>query len=215
MAQMVRPQHASRDLRMGLFIALDRESATYQSKLRGNGQTGRGNGNAARPVSRTHDELLTAVVALKDSVAIPVLANSLGTGMTPVRALVEFGPTAVASTLRVTNASASEHEQVADGLLTLRLIVENAALRPLTPSARARVHDAAASRLNGAQSVDVLERAIDLGVVLGDADLRLTVEKLASSGAEVEQRGIPPNRVAQVQRIARQRLDGVPAQPRR
>jgi hypothetical protein len=115
LAQMVRPEYVTRELRIGLVIALDAEGARYQAQLRTNRHAGRGNGAAERPVSVTHDRLLTTVVALKDTMAIPALSMSLGTGMTPIRALVDFGQPAAAMTLRVANAPA-EHQQVADAL---------------------------------------------------------------------------------------------------
>ena len=214
LAQMVRPQYVSPELRNGLVVALDREGAVYQALLRTIRQAGRGNGAAARPVSVTHDRVLTTVAALKDTMAIPALAMSLGTGMTPVRALTEFGEPATAMTLRVANAPA-EHEQVADALLVLRLMAENASLRPLAPATHVEMHSVAANRLTGAQSLDVLSRAIDLAIVLGDADLRQTVAAIASSPSEVRRRGISDaNQVAQVQRQARDRLNGVPSIPR-
>jgi hypothetical protein len=206
MAQMVQPKYASKELRFGLVVALDREAAAYQQRLRT---------EPGRPVSRYHDVLLTTVVALKDSVTIPVLAHSLGTGMAPIRALADFGPTAVTAALSVANASRGESEQVADGLLTLRLIVENSP-RPLNEEKRARVHSATATRLTGRQSLDVLLRAIDLAVVLGDADLRQTVGRLANSASEVRQRGVDDaSAIAKAQQQARDRLAGVPPQPRR
>jgi hypothetical protein len=208
MAQMVQPQYATKELRFGLVVALDREAAAYQQRLRNEP----GNG---RPVSRYHDVLLTTVIALKDSVTIPVLAHSLGTGMAPIRALAEFGPTGVSAALSVANAASSESEQVADGLLTLRLIVENSP-RPLNEEKRARVHSATVTRLSGRQPLEVLLRAIDLAVVLGDADLRQTVGRLANSAREVRQRGVEDaNAIAKAQQQARDRLAGVPAQPRR
>jgi hypothetical protein len=213
LAQMVRPEHVGPELRIGLVIALDGEGATYQAHLRSNRQAGRGNG-AARSVSVTHDRLLTTVAALKDTMAIPALAMSLGTGMTPVRALTEFGQPAAAMTLRVASAPA-EHQQVADALLVLRLMAENVSLRPLTPATRAQMHAVAASHLSGTQPFDVLWRTIDLAVVLGDADLRQTVAALATDQREAGRRGIQDaSEAAELQRQARDRLAGVPAQPR-
>ena len=214
MAQMVRPQYASKELRIGLIVSLDVEGAAYQAHLRANRQAGRGNGASARPVSVAHDRLLTTVAALKDTMAIPALAMSLGTGMTPIRALTEFGQPATTMTLRVANAP-TEHEQVADALLVLRLMAENVSVRPLTPATHAQLHAVAAKRLTGAQSLDVVLRAIDLAIVLGDADLRQTVTALAANPGEAHRRGIQDaNQIAQVQRQARDRLAGVPAQPR-
>ena len=215
MAQMVRPQYASSDLRFGLVFALSREAADYQSRLRASRLAGSGAVKVGRPVSKVHDQLLTAVVALNDSISIPALANSLGTGMTPIRALVGFGQGATVSTLRVTNASTSEHEQVADGLLTLRLMVDNATHKPLTAAIRTRIHDAATSRLSGTQSLDVLLRAIDLAIALGDGELRQTVAVLAANRDEVQRRGIQSaSQIDQVQARAHDRLAGIPAQPR-
>jgi hypothetical protein len=97
----------------------------------------------------------------------------------------------------------------------LRLIVENSP-RPLNGEKRARVHSATATRLRERQSLDVLLRAIDLAVVLGDADLRQTVGRLANSANELRQRGVEdPSAIAKAQQHARDRLAGVPPQPRR
>ena len=55
------------------------------------------------------------------------------------------------------------------------------------PRSISRLHDVAASRLSGAQSLGVVLRAIDLAIVLGDADLRQIVSAVAKSSGSAFQ----------------------------
>lgn len=59
MAQEVRPENTSKDLRVAIVFALERESAAYQQRLLSTHGGGRGSAERARPVSAAHDRLIT------------------------------------------------------------------------------------------------------------------------------------------------------------
>lgn len=218
MARMVRPEHVSSGLRLALALALNRETAAYEADIRSTAATAGSSTLSGTPREwRLHAELLQTVVALDDPRTTPFLARNLGTNLLAVRALANFGQTAASSVLAVTNSDNSSDVKVGGGLIALRMMIENASATPLSTETRARVRQAAVQFLGGERSQHlILWRAIDLAIALGDTDLRAKVRAIAGNPDEVRARGIQdPTLVAQTQQRARDRLAGVPAQPRR
>jgi hypothetical protein len=104
---------------------------------------------------------------------------------------------------------------VDDGLRTLRLIVEGASTRSLSPDTLDQIPRAAQQRVTRKQYFTSLWYAIDLAVALNDPNLRRIVESLASNRNEVIARGVEdPKLIEQTQKRAAERLAGVPALPR-
>lgn len=132
------------------------------------------------------------VSQLEDPQAIPALAGALGSGSTLVPdALADFGERAAGAVLRVvTDPATRRREAVADGLLSLRFMVEGGAARPLSAGTLDEIRRAAKQRLTGKQYAPTLWKAIDLAVVLGDPELRRIVESIAADTSEIVARGI-------------------------
>ncbi len=150
------------------------------------------------------------VSQLGDPMAIPALAGALGTGSTLVQdALADFGERAAPDVLRVVTDPASLNEAVDDGLISLRFMIEGRAARPLSVGTVDAIRRAAKQRLTGKQYFTTVWRAIDLAVVLKDADLRRIVESLAASRDSVAARGIDDAEFIQLtQKRAAGRLAG-------
>ena len=155
------------------------------------------------------------VAELQDQRAIPALSQPTGCFLPAIRALAAFGERAVAELVRVVTSPTSHYREVDYALLPLRFIVEASERHPLSDHALDRIRDAAEQRLTGEQDFTVLWRAIDLAVVLEDAELRQIVERLAADRNEVIGRGISsPDLIEGTQKRAADRLAGLPPLPR-
>lgn len=155
-----------------------------------------------------------AVAELKDPATIPVLAGALG-DFNLIQALADFGEQAVSAVVAVVKSPKSHYSSVDDGLRVLRFVVEQQQSRPLSPTTFTLIRQAAENRLSGPQNFTTLWYAIDLAAVLGDNDLKRTIEDIANYPSEVTARGvINPRLIAQTQKRAADRLAGVPALPR-
>jgi hypothetical protein len=155
-----------------------------------------------------------AVADLRDAAAIPAMAGALGS-FSLIQPLAEFGQQAAPAVLGIVTSSTSHYSAVNDGLRVLRLMVERQQSRPLSPGTLAQIRQAARQRLSGQQYFTTLWYTIDLAAVLADSDLRDTIENLANHSSEVVARGVTdPRLVAQTRQRARDRLAGVPANPR-
>lgn len=156
------------------------------------------------------------VAELHDPQAIPALASALGTGFTVIHALVEFGERAAPAVLTVVS-SKTLHYAVDDGLITLRFLVENAPTRPLSARTLDEIRRVTAQRLKRGTGLDIttLWRAIDLAAVLNDRSLRRDLESLATNWNEVVARGVTdPDLIEKTQKLAADRLAGIPPLPR-
>jgi len=161
-------------------------------------------------IARVHH----TVAALKEPAAIPALANALGI-FTVIRALADFGEQAAPAVVDVVMSPTRHHTAVDDGLRVLRFMVERRNTSPLSPETLAQIRRAARERLSGEQYFTTLWYAIDLAAVLDDAELRRTLEELATFPGEIAVRGVrDPRLIEQTQRRAADRLTGVPASPR-
>ncbi|HJQ52625.1 MAG TPA: hypothetical protein VJ825_02170 [Gemmatimonadaceae bacterium] len=159
--------------------------------------------------------LALVVSSLRDPAAIHALAGSLGSSPPAISALAEFGEAAAPAVLDVlettTNVSVAH-----DALLALRFMVEGVGGSALSQATRERIARAATSRLTGPQqSITTVWRAIDLAVALRDPALMRIVQSLASDrSAVVKLRDASADLIEQTQRIAVDRLRGVPPLPR-
>ncbi|HEX7052289.1 MAG TPA: hypothetical protein VF188_18935 [Longimicrobiales bacterium] len=158
---------------------------------------------------------LSSVVAdLGDPRAIPGLVGSLGAGYKVCRALAMFGEQAAPLVLDAVR-SLEETAQIDDALLVLRFMVEGAAGQPLSAATLQQIRSVADRRLTGRQHVTTLWNAMDLAMALNDSGLQQIVEALASDRGEVIARGVTePDLIEKTQKLARDRLAGVPPLPR-
>ena len=158
-----------------------------------------------------------AVAELRDPGSIRGLAAALGSGATVTNALAEFGEAAAPAVIRVVSAHDSMPDAVGHGLITLRFLVEGEAIRPLSPRTRDAIRRVAREQLTAKQRfVSVLWRAIDLAVAVQDRELAALVQAIADNPQETITRGISdPDSVARIQKLASERLGGVPALPAR
>jgi hypothetical protein len=212
LALALRPQAIEANLRAALVAAVERDTDAYYSGLdayfRG------------EPVVGEEDEfdhhlaIIELVAALNDPIAIPALART-GTGMTAIRALVNFGELPIPALLETAQSSKSHPFQVSDSLIALRLIIEAVQANRLLEDTLAAVSHLARQKLTERTSDIVLWRAIDLAVILDNAELRAIVESLAADPNEVLARGITePDLIERTQKRAADRLAGMPALPR-
>lgn len=156
-----------------------------------------------------------AVAELRDPSSIPALARAMGNNSV-VAPLADYGELAVPAVLEIVTDPASNHYLVDDGLRVLRLMVENQQAQPLSSETLSLIHSAAEQRLAGTQYFTTVWYAIDLAAALDDPEFEQKLGLIASYPAEVLAFGIEdPNLIAQTQRRASDRLDGVPAKPRR
>lgn len=203
------PQNTGPELRAALITLLDRnnrivaEAAKRDEVLE----------NLINPEFVAH--VAHVVSQLQDSQAIPALAGALGSGSTLIRdALADFGEQAAPAVLQVVTSPETPDDEIREGLLTLRFMVEGPGARPLSAGTRDAIRRAAKQRLAGKQYFTVLGRAIDLAVSLRDPELRRIVEALAANPDSVAARGIDdPELVELVQRQAASRLVGGPSRP--
>jgi len=212
-ARALGPQNMGPELRTALIGALEREGRTraqrYEADLRG---------EALEPLEDPEfiARVASVVAELRDPRAIPALTSALGTGSPVTRALVDFGEQAVPSLLAAVKSPATIHYVVEDALLVLRLMVEGAGPHPLSTATLNEIRGAAKQRLTGKQYFTTLWDAIDLGMALDDPDLKRIVQSLASDRGEVVARGIDdPDTIGETQRLAAERLAGVPPKRRR
>jgi len=160
--------------------------------------------------------LSRVVAALRDPQAIGALSKAIYGWITVIRALAAFGQQAAPSVLSVVTSPESHYNAVDHGLITLRFMVEGAGTRPLLADTLDEIRRAAQQRLTERQqSFTTVWQAIDLAVVLGDADLRQIVESFASNRDTVVAAGVEhPEAIDRTQKLAAERLAGVPAVPR-
>ncbi|MEW5984442.1 MAG: hypothetical protein AB1806_18995 [Acidobacteriota bacterium] len=197
-ARALGPSRIGPELRDALIAALEvenrRTKSRHEAALRGEYLEDR---------DEFYPEVAEVVVALRTARAIPALAGALGHGMMVIRALVDFGESAVPAVLTVVTSEDSLVPAVDDGLHTLQLVVEGSETRPLSPATRRVIVAAARQRLSGSQFDTVLCNASDLAVALNDRGLREIVQRLAEDGNEVVSRGVTdPSLVEHVQRRA-------------
>lgn len=157
------------------------------------------------------------VTDLADERAIPGLVKALGSGFSIVPArLSDFGELAAGQVIEVTRSYGNEPSMIRDALLALRFMLEGAETRPLSAGTIEELHNVAEVWLSRRdQSSSTLLAAINLAIVLGDPDLRSVVELLASDVSEVIARGVHPESVDFIQRMAAPVLSGEPPRPRR
>jgi hypothetical protein len=110
----------------------------------------------------------------------------------------------------------SHYYAVDDGLVILRMMVENQEAEPLSSETLARIRDAAKQRLSGTQYFTTVGRAIDLAAVLNDPELDQRLELLSSYSSELLGLGVEdPETRERLQRRAAEGLAGIPPKPRR
>ncbi|MGH7470674.1 MAG: hypothetical protein ACRENP_22225 [Longimicrobiales bacterium] len=154
------------------------------------------------------------VAELRDPRAIPALAEAIYGGGTVARALAAFGEQSVPAVTRVVAAPDVHYDVVNHALLTLRFVLEGQT--PVSSSTRNQIRESAALRLTGKQYFTTLWKAMDLAITLNDPSLRAIVQTIASDRGQILARGISdPEVIARTQRLAVERLAGVPALPRR
>jgi len=212
-ARAIGPQNTGPELRAALRTALEREGMVHLRRWQASRR-----GEVIEPL-RDPEFLVRAsgvVAELQDPAAIRALAGALGTGSAAIRALEAFGEQAAPAVLAVVTSPDDITSMVNDGLIALRLMVEEAGKRPLSADTLQEIGRAAQQRLTERQrSVTTVWRAIDLAAVLDDPDLRRIVESLASNRNEVVAGGVEdPELIDRTQKHAYDRLAGVPALPR-
>ena len=199
------PDEIGNDLRAALITALEQEGARNAARRRG------------ELADLEHPELIAGlahvVSGLGEEKAIPGLAGALGTSPPAIFALAEFRENAVEYVIDAISVE-GYLEAVTDGLISLRLMVEQKDMPPLSSEATGRIVEVAKAHLTGEQSPVTLWRAIDLAVALNDTLLTSIVRKLATDDREIRARGIAaPQMISRTKQIASERLAGVPAKP--
>ncbi|MGH7612979.1 MAG: hypothetical protein ACREMW_02915 [Gemmatimonadales bacterium] len=212
-ARTLGPQNVGPELRGALITALEREgqirAQRYQAGRRGEALQSLEDPEFIARVSRV-------VAELRDPRAIPALMGALGTGAPVTRALVAFGEEAVPALLAAVRSRETMDDVVDEALLTLRFMVEGAGPHSLSAGTLNDIRRAAKQRLSGKQYFSTLWWAIDLAIALKDPDLRRIVQSLASDRDAVVARGIEDSEtIEETQRLAAERLAGVPPKPRR
>ncbi len=211
-ARTLGPQQIGPELRAALIKALEREDQVqaqrYHADLRGEALERQEDPEFIFRVSRV-------VAELQDPRAIPALVGALGTGSPVTRALVDFGEEAAPALLAAVRSPETTHYVVDDALLALRFMAQGAGPHPVSAATLNEIRLAAKQRLTGKQYFTTLWRAIDLAVALHDPELRVIVESIASDRKEVVARGIEDREtIEETQRLAAERLAGVPPQRR-
>ena len=199
------PQEIGNDLRAALITALEQEGTRNAARRRG------------ELADLEHPELIAGlahvVSSLGEEKAIPGLAGALGTSPPAIFALADFRENAVEYVIDAISVKGYP-EAVTDGLISLRLMVEETDMPPLSSEATGRIVEVAKAHLTGEQSPVTLWRAIDLAVALNDTLLTSIVRKLATDDREIRARGIAaPQMISRTKQIASERLAGVPAKP--
>ena len=128
-------------------------------------------------------DYMDAVAALRDPQAIPFLIATAGTGQWAANALADLGAAAFPAVLAVVSDPGGYSLRVAGGVTALRFMVEDGSL---STRQLEQVHDIARDRLSGTQDYMVAKDAVRLAVVLGDPELRRTVERIAADRAVAE-----------------------------
>ena len=128
-------------------------------------------------------DYMDAVAALRDPRAIPFLIATSGTGQWAANALADLGAAAFPAVLAAASDAGEYSLRVAGGVTALRFMVEDGSLdtRQLE-----RVRAVARNRLSGTQDYMVARDAVRLAVVIGDPELRRTVERIAADRAAAE-----------------------------
>ncbi len=199
-------------VRSALFTALEHEGRMHAERYRA---AKRGEFLPELEDAEFIGALTRAVVELKDSRAIQGLVAALGTGAIVTNALADFGEAAAPAVIAVVTSNESVPDAVDHALITLRFMVEGSRDRPLAPATLASINRAAKQRLTGRQPfVTAIWRAIDLAMVLQDPGLSAIVKSIADSPLEIYGRGVDdPELVERTQKLAADRLAGVPALP--
>lgn len=158
--------------------------------------------------------LAKVVATFRDRRVIPALAGALGSSPQAIHALAEFGEPAAPAVFQVLENTASTSVEM-DAMLALRFMVEGVG-GPLSAGTRDRMRQVARERLTTRQeSITTVRSAIDLAVALNDAELRRIVQSLASDrNAVIALRDTDAEMITTTQRIAAERLAGVPPRPR-
>jgi len=159
--------------------------------------------------------LAQQVAQFRDPAAIPGLVAAVGISPPAMFALADFGQVAAAEL--VVRARSPDPAPMMASLIGLRLLAERRSSVPLSTPTVQQMKLIALRHLTGVQRAPAATWfAIDLAVALEDDELRGIVHKLATDRAEVARLGIvDESLVARTQRLASQRLKGVPATPRR
>ena len=124
-----------------------------------------------------------AVARLRDVRAIPFLTVALGIGPMAPNALADLGSAAFPAVMATVEDPEGHPGHIAGGLLALRFMVEDGSL---SPPQLERVREIARERLSGTQDYMVVRGGVRLAVVLGDPELRRTVERIAADRASAE-----------------------------
>ena len=209
-ARVLGPKNTGAELRAALIELLEKNNRTVElSRQRKQPLSAFEN-----PEFVTHVGHVVSQLGHPD--AMPALAGALGTGSTFVRdALADFGDRAAANVLRVVTAPATHPDAVAEGLTTLRFLVEGAGTPRLSTAKRREIRGAAKALLTGKYHFTTVWQAIDLGVALKDRELRSIVGFLAASRDSVATRGITSVDLIQLtQGRAKRRLSGEPILPK-
>jgi hypothetical protein len=201
------PRHAGPHLREALISALADEAERDAASYRGEAH------------AETVAQMAWVVAQFEDPGAVDALVGALGTGAGAIWGLATLGEPAVRATVEAarTREGRGSSAIVTDALLALRFLAEGVGHVPLSPSSREQIIAVARERLEPKQPyVSVLNRAIDLAIVLDDPGLRATVEAIAVDPAEVEARveNPSPRGVEWVLKAAVERVSGVPPLPR-
>lgn len=209
----LKPENVGPDLRSALFKLL------YAHNRAAREAVAQGLTVDQRLDPEFHSRVTETVAGLGDPQAIPVLVNSLGTGYVIHRTLAAFGEAAAPGIVGIVMSPQSGYEAINEGLIALRFMVESAKRRPLSAASMQGIRAAAIHHLSqSGRPVGTgvtLRWAVDLAIVLGDADLRRIVETIAADPEELIARGITePELVASTQQWAADRLMGVPPRPR-
>ena len=213
-ARAIQPRNIGPELRAALISTLEREGQLHARRDEADRR-----GEAVEPLEDPEFifRVSSVVAELRDPLAIPALTGALGTGSgSPVtKALVAFGEQAVPALVEPVGSPRASPYVVDGALIVLRFLVEGAGPQPLSASSLNNIRRGAKSRLTGKQYFTTLWWAIDLAVALDDAELRRIVGSLASDPDEVVARGIDdPELIEETQRLAAERLAGVPPKPR-
>lgn len=210
--RQIGPERVNPQLRGALISALERENTLVgQSRARrAAGEIVPRLGNPELAAGLAH-----VVSAFRDPRAIPGLAGALGSSPPASSALADFGEPAAPAVLLALETT-TRIGVADDALTTLRFMAEGVGARPLTDATRDRIRRAAKRRLTEPQkSITTIWKAIDLAVALKDPELRGIVQSLASDrSAVVRLRNTESDLVDRTQRLAAERLAGVPPLPR-
>ena len=203
------------NLRAALFEALKRETFAHVARHKA-GQRGKPLPELENPMFV--GALIRSVVRLGDARSIPALAPATAFGFEAIHALAAFGEAAAGEVLDVVEDREGMYYAVEGGLVTLRFMIESPRAGVLSARTMQRVRKAVRDRLaghTGNAEFIVLWAAIDLAVILGDADLRAIVRALADNKDELLKRGITHVEVArQTRQRAIDGLGGIPPKPR-